>query len=127
MRSPFLRQVRDHLRARQYSKRTEETYLYWIRQYIRFHKRRHPGELGDHEIAAFLEYLALRRQVAPATQAVALNALIYLYRQVLGRAEIDVSDFTRAPPRRKLPVVLTRSEVRRLFTELEGYTCSARN
>ncbi len=98
MRSPFLRQVRDHLRARQYSKRTEETYLYWIRQFIRFHDRRHPEELGGRDIVAFLEYLALKRKVAPATQAAALNALIYLYRQVLGRAQIDVRDFQRAAP-----------------------------
>jgi integron integrase len=120
MTSPFLREVSDHLRARQYSKRTEETYIYWMRQYIRFHQYQHPRNLVDADIVAFLEYLALKRKVSPSTQATALNALVYLYRQVLGQTEVNVSGFTRAAPRRKLPVVLTRDEVRRLFAELEG-------
>jgi integron integrase len=120
MKSPFLREIREHLRARQYSKRTEDTYIYWIRQYIRFHKLKHPDDLGDADIVAFLGYLAVKRQVSPATQSIALNALVYLYRQVLGRQSIDVGDFTHATPRRKLPVVLSRDEIRRLLAQLSG-------
>jgi integrase len=120
MKSPFLRGIREHLRARQYSKRTEDTYIYWIRQYIRFHKLKHPDDLGDTDIVAFLGYLAVKRQVSPATQSIALNALVYLYRQVLGRQSIDVGDFTHATPRRKLPVVLSRDEIRRLLAQLSG-------
>lgn len=120
MNSPLLRQVSDHLRARQYAKRTEETYLYWIKQYVRFHKPRHPDELGDADIIEFLGHLALKRRVSPATQSVALNALVYLYRQFLGRQAVDVGAFTRATPYRKLPVVLSRDEIRRLLAQLSG-------
>ena len=63
MSSPFLRSISDHLRARQYSKRTEEGYLYWIRNYIRFHQNMHPEVMGEADIVAYLEYLALQRNV----------------------------------------------------------------
>lgn len=86
----------DHLRARQYSKRTEEGYLYWIRQYIRFHRNQHPETLGETQIVAFLEYLALQRNVSPSTQKTALNALMYLYRRILGREQIRIGEFSRA-------------------------------
>lgn len=120
MSSAFLREASNFLRARQDSKRTEESYLYWIRQYIRFHDRRHPRDLGAREIVAFLEYPAVKRHVAPATQASVLNALMYLYKNVLGLSELDIGDFTRARPQKKLPVVLTRDEVRRVLNELDG-------
>lgn len=120
MASPFIQSVRDHLRARQYSKRTEKTYVYWIAYYIRFHKMQHPSGLGPPAIVAFLEYLALERHVSPSTQKTALNALMYLYRQVLGQADIQIDEFSRATREKKLPVVLSQSEVRQVFSHLAG-------
>ena len=120
MKSPFLASVRDHLRARHYSKRTEQGYLYWIRNYIRFHNNRHPQDLDEADIVAYLEYLALTRKVAPSTQKTALNALMYLYRNVLGRAETKLGEFSRASKIQKLPVVLSHDEVRSLLNQLQG-------
>ena len=120
MKSPFLASVRDHLRARHYSKRTEQGYLYWIRNYIRFHNNRHPQDLNEADIVAYLEYLALTRKVAPSTQKTALNALMYLYRNVLGRADMKLGEFSRASKVQKLPVVLSRNEVRSLLDQLQG-------
>jgi hypothetical protein len=71
------------MRKRYYAKRTEETYITWITAYIRFHKMKHPGEMGAPEVIAFLDHLALQKNVAPNTQRVALNALVFLYRHVL--------------------------------------------
>ncbi len=120
MSSPFIQSVRDHLRARQYSKRTEKTYIYWIVYYIRFNKMQHPTALDESAIVAFLEYLALERNVTPSTQKTALNALMYLYRKVLGKQDISLDDFARAAQPRKLPVVLSRDEVRSLLSHLDG-------
>jgi integron integrase len=120
MASAFLQSVRDHLRARHYSKRTEDGYLYWIRYYIRFHRYRHPEELGELEISAFLEFLALQRNVSPSTQKTALNALAYLYKRVLGRESLQLGDFSRATKPKKLPVVLTRAEIKVVFSHLQG-------
>ena len=119
MASKFLEQVRDHLRARQYSKRTEDTYLYWIRYYIRYSGNAHPAKLDDSHVIAFLEFLALKRNVSPSTQATALNALSFLYLKFLGRQRMEVGDFARARKQRKLPVVLTREEVSRLLEQLQ--------
>ena len=82
-RSPFLEKVRGAIRVRHYSIRTEQAYLGWIRQFILFHGKRHPAELGDREVSAFLTYLAQQRNVAAATQNQALNALVFMYRHVL--------------------------------------------
>jgi integron integrase len=112
--------VRDHLRARQYSKRTEQTYIYWIIDYIRFHKMRHPAALNESDIVAYLEYLALHRNVTPSTQKTALNALMYLYRKVFGNSDIDIGEFKQATRPRKLPVVLSQTEVRSLLQQLSG-------
>lgn len=117
----LLDETRDHLRARHYSKRTEEGYLYWIRQFLRFCKDKHRTELVDDDLRHFLEFLALKRKVSPSTQATALNAVVYLYRQVLQREAVDVADFTRTAPRRKIPVVLSQDEVRRLLHKLSGH------
>ena len=79
----LLEQVRDLIRTRHYSYRTEEAYLHWIRQYILFHGKRHPTELGAAEVSAFLTHLAVKRQVAASTQNQALAALLFLYKNVL--------------------------------------------
>ncbi|MBB3045889.1 integron integrase [Litorivivens lipolytica] len=119
MASAFLESVRQHMRARNYAKRTEQTYLYWIVYYIRFHKMEHPKNLDETAIVQFLEYLAVQRNVTPSTQKTALNALMYLYKRVLERENLQIPDFSRARKERKLPVVLSRAEVSNLLRQLE--------
>ena len=117
--SELLTQARAGLAARHYSRRTEEMYCQWARRYIRFHALRHPAEMGEGEIDAFLTHLAVDERVSASTQTQALSALLFLYRHVLGR-EVGNLDLVRANVPRRLPVVLTREEVRRLLAGLEG-------
>ncbi len=118
--SPFLGAVRDAIRVRHYSIRTEQAYVGWIRRFIRFHGRRHPREMGEPEVAAFLTDLAVRHKVAPSTQNQALNALVFLYRQVLGRP-LDLGlGVVRAKSRERVPTVLTVAEVGRVLGQLKG-------
>ena len=117
--SPFLESVRDAIRVRHYSIRTEQAYLGWIKRFILFHGKRHPSEMGAREVTAFLTSLAVDRQVAPSTQNQALNALVFLYRVVLER-ELEGIDAVRAKQPQKVPVVLTQDEVARLLRELDG-------
>lgn len=118
--SKLLDRIRDSIRIRNYSMRTERTYLYWIRQFIRHSGMRHPDDLGAGEVGEFLSHLALRKDVAPSTQRVALNALVFLYVQVLGRSGFQVPGFRLAEKPRKLPVVLDRAELDALFERMEG-------
>lgn len=122
MSSPFIQSVRDHLRARHYSKRTEQTYVYWILNYIRFHNREHPNNLNISHIVEYLEYLAIQQKVTPSTQKTALNALMYLYKRFLGweASSLDLGDFHRAQTPKKLPVVLSKQEIRSLLANLQG-------
>jgi integron integrase len=112
--------VRTALRTRHYSYRTEQAYVAWIRRYVRFHGLCHPRELGDVEINAFLSHLALDGNVAASTQNQALSALLFLYHEVLGRPVESLGDVVRAKGARRLPVVLTRDEVRRVLIQVEG-------
>jgi integron integrase len=116
----LLDQVRQLLRARRYSLRTEEAYLGWIRRYILFHNKRHPAELGEEEVAAFLSHLAVEGQVAASTQNHALSALLFLYKEVLQRELRFISGVARARRPPKLPVVLSPAEVRRVLEKLTG-------
>lgn len=111
-------QVRRVIRLHHYSVRTEKSYWYWIRYYIRFHGVRHPQEMGAKEIREFLTWLAVERNVAAATQNQALNALVFLYDKVLGTPVGDIGDATRAKRPPRLPVVLTHEEAIRLIAEL---------
>lgn len=120
MSTEFVRGLREHLRARNYSKRTEQTYVYWLLQYIRFHAGADPAQLATADIARFLEYLAVQRNVSPATQTTALNALVYVYKRYLGQELLELDDYTRAAKPKKLPVVLTRAEMRALLSHLQG-------
>lgn len=120
MASSFIEQVRDTLRAKYYSIRTEDTYLYWIKYFIRFHKMQHPSKLAESDVRDFLTHLALNAKVAPSTQKTALNAIVFMYRHVLESPLGDFSDFSRARTPRKLPVVLTKDEVRSIFSLLTG-------
>lgn len=119
-KSLFLQTVRNKCRVRQLSRRTEGAYVAWIRRFIRFHGRRHPRELGEVEVAAFLNYLAAERGVAPSTQVQALCALLFLYDQVLERPLGRLQRLSWARPRARLPVVLTVEEVERVLGELRG-------
>jgi integron integrase len=108
------------IRRRGLAARTESTYLHWIARFLAFHGWPDPGILDGGQVAAFLDHLALRRRVAVATQKLALNALAFLYRDVLDRDLGQLPDFSRAPSRRRLPVVLSRDEVQRLLAALDG-------
>jgi integron integrase len=118
--SKLLDEMRASLRARHYSHRTEEAYCLWVRRYVRFHGLRHPAEMGDEEINAFLTHLAVTEHVSASTQTQALSALLFLYRHVLGRPVGDDLELVRSNRPRRLPVVLTREEVRRLLGVVEG-------
>jgi integron integrase len=114
--------VRDTIRLKHYSLRTEKTYIGWVRRYLRFCGGRHPRTLGVPEVTTFLTHLALDLKVSAATQNQALQALLFLYRDVLQIDLPNISDAVRATKPRRLPVVLTHDEVRRVFTHLGGRT-----
>ena len=116
--SPLLDQVRDQIRTRHYSIRTEEAYLRWIREYILFFDKRHPAELGASDISTFLSHLAVQRNVAASTQNQALWALLFLYREVLDLPIDWVDDVERAKKAKRLPVVFTRDEVKAVLSHL---------
>ncbi|MBW4550785.1 MAG: integron integrase [Aphanocapsa sp. GSE-SYN-MK-11-07L] len=116
----LLDQVRDAIRLKHYSYRTEQTYVDWIHRYILFHQKRHPKEMGAAEIEAFLTHLAVELKVAASTQNQALCALVFLYRHVL-RQEIDLAiDAVRAKRSRYLPTVLTHEEAIAVIEQLSG-------
>ncbi len=119
----LLDQVRCALRIRHYSPRTESAYVHWIVRYIRFHGVRRPNEMGAPEVSAFLSHLAVEGNVAPSTQNQALHALVFLYGPVLGRPLGELAGVVRARKPRRLPVVLSREEVERLLSRLEGSPC----
>jgi integron integrase len=116
----LLEQVRHLIRLRRYSIRTEQAYLHWIKQYILFHNKRHPSELGERELTQFLSHLAIDRKVAASTQNQALSALLFLYREVLKQPPDWLDDVERAKKPAKLPVVLTKQEVRSVLAQLDG-------
>lgn len=116
----LLDRVRESLRVRHMSYRTEQAYVHWIRRYILFHRKRHPQEMGEVEVNAFLTHLAVEKRVSASTQTQALCALVFLYRTVLDRELGELDGLVRARRRRRLPVVLTRDEVKRLLARLAG-------
>ena len=116
----LLERARDILRASYYSRRTEEVYLGWMRRFILFHGKRHPRELREPEVAAFLSDLTVRQDVSASTQNQAFSALLFLYAKVIGRPLTDLGPVARATRPKKLPVVLTRQEARSLLGQLEG-------
>jgi len=105
---------------RHLSLRTEQAYLQWIRRYILFHKKKHPREMGESEIRAFISHLAVERSITASTQTVALSALLFLYRDVLKKDLPYVSNIERAQKPKRLPVVFTRDEVKLILSKLEG-------
>lgn len=118
--SPFLQKVSDEMMRRRYAKRTIQTYIHWIKRFILFHQKRHPETMGDAEVEAFLDYLVLQREVAGSTQGLVLNALCFLYKEILDRPLSVNLKFVKSQRPRKLPVVLSESEVRRLFDAINA-------
>lgn len=116
----LLDQVRDAIRTRHYSLRTETAYLTWIRRFIFFHNKQHPRDLGSRDVTAFLTYLAMKRRVSASTQDQALSALLFLYKEVLHRP-LQLGPVVRAKKPETLPTVLTTREVARLLQTLKGH------
>ena len=116
----FLDTVRDQIRVKHYSLRTEQAYLDWIRRFIHFHGKRHPAKLGAQEVEAFLTHLAVERHVAASTQNQAKSALLFMYKHVLGVELPWLDGVEQAKTPARLPVVLTRGEVARVLEGLEG-------
>jgi integron integrase len=113
-------QIVEVLRVRHYSRRTEEAYLHWIRQFILFHDRRHPRQLGEDDVNCFLTHLAVKEHVAASTQNQALSAILFLYEHVLGKPLDRIEGVVRARRPKRLPVVLTTDEVSRVIAQMNG-------
>ena len=116
----LLDRVRERIRYKHYSLRTEESYVQWIRRFIMFHDKRHPSEMGAPEVEAFLTSLAVEGNVAASTQNQARSALLFLYKEVLGSALPWLDNVEQAKKPRRLPVVLTEDEVRSVLALLDG-------
>ena len=125
--SKLLDQVRERIRLKHYSLRTEKAYLEWIRRFILFHGKRHPRKMGATEVEAFLSWLAVERNVAANTQNQALSALLFLYREILEIELPWLDEVTRAKKPQRLPTVLTVAEVRRVLAVMKGTTALAAN
>ena len=118
----LLDQVRDTIRRKHFSLRTEQTYVHWIKRFILFHGKRHPREMGAAEATMFLNHLARERHVASATQNQGLSAILFLYREVLGTPLGWLDGLDRAKRPVRVPTVLTQDEAGRLISQLEGTT-----
>lgn len=119
-KSKLLDEVRLSIRRKHYSHRTEQSYTYWIRYYIRFHKLRHPSEMRETELVHFLNFLANEKKVSASTQNQALCAILYLYREVLFSPLKMIAGVDRARRPRNLPVVLSKSETHLVLSSLDG-------
>ena len=117
----LLDRVREVARLKHFSLKTERSYLFYIRNYLLFHNKRHPREMGVSEIRAYLSYLATEKNVAASTQNVALNALLFLYRNVLEVSLPYINDIERARRPTRVPVVFTRSEAKAILDNLSGF------
>jgi integron integrase len=119
-RSPgLIQRYREELQVRHYARRTVKTYEQWLRRFLRFHRMRHPREMGSAEVNAFLSHLAVELKVSASTQNQALAALLFLYRELLER-DLDLESVVRARTQKRLPVVLTPEEVRAVLVRLDG-------
>ena len=116
----LLDEVRNVLRVKHYSIRTEEAYIQWIKRFIFFHNKKHPADMGEPELSAFLTHLAVKNNVTSSTQNQALSALLFLYKQVLGIELEWLDDLTRAKRPSRLPTVLPREQVIELLRDISG-------
>ncbi|PCJ31265.1 MAG: integrase [Gammaproteobacteria bacterium] len=121
-KSPFLQSVESFMIARRYSRRTISTYLYWMKYFIVFNNKQHPSDLGNVDIERFLTFLAVDRHVSAATQAIALNAIVFLKTKFLKQEVGHLTQFSRSRRQRKLPIVLSRTEVSALIGQTSGVT-----
>ena len=117
----LLDQYRDHIRIKQYSPRTEKTYIHWVREYILYHNKRHPREMGMDEINQFITHLVVERKASASTQNQAISAIIFLYRNVL-HIQLDESTLNFVRPKRgkRVPTVLSRDEARLIINAMSG-------
>ena len=118
----LLDQVRDVMRVKHYAFRTELSYISWIKRFILFHQKRHPNDMGEPEVEAFLTWLAVEKNVAKSTQNQAFNALIFLYREVLKRPLEGRVDAVRSRKKQRLPVVMSKEETHRVLSAMNGTT-----
>jgi site-specific recombinase XerD len=118
----LLDQLRASIRYRHYSLRTEQAYVHWVKRFIFFHSKRHPKEMGGPEVEAFLSHLANDGKVAVSTHQQALSALLFLYREVLKQDLPWMTDMGRPKTPKRLPVVLTETEVRRVLDRINDQT-----
>lgn len=121
MGKKLLEIMRDKIRVKHYSISTERTYLYWVKSYILFHNKKHPKDMGKIEIESFLTHLAVDKNVSPATQNQAFNAILFLYTQVLGISLKDENiQALRAKEKKHIPVVLSIDEVKSIILNMNG-------
>ena len=116
----LLEQVSEIIKMKHYSIRTEKSYTYWMKKYYFFHNKKNPKDMGEKEITEFLSFLANVENVSASTQNQALNALIFLYKEVLHRDNIQVNNFIRAKTPKRIPVVLSVEEVNKVLSNLKG-------
>ena len=116
----LLDMVRNQIRLRHYSIRTEETYVSWIKKFIFFHNKRHPKDMGESEVERFLSHLAVKRKVSASTQNQALSALLFLYKNVLKKELKFIKNTVSAKRHRHIPVVFSREEIEKIFIHLKG-------
>jgi len=112
--------VRNDLRVKHYSRKTEESYVSWIKRFIIINNKKHPKDMGKEEIQKYLSYLAVERHVSASTQNQALSAILYLYKNILRKDFGWLEDVIRAHKSKRLPVVFTKGEVREIFNYIEG-------
>lgn len=117
-RSPFLNLVIEEMHSKRYAKQTIESYIHWIAAYINFHNKRHPASMGDTEVETFLNYLTVQRNLAANTQALALNAIVFMYRHIIKQSLSIKLNFIKGNRQQKLPSILSREEVRLLLSNL---------
>src|SRR5690625_5215479 len=115
----FVNRLRTFNRSRNLAYRTEKTYVHWVLRYIRFHGKRHPGEVGAEEVAAFLSHLAVQRRCSPSTQKTAFNALVFLYWEFLDQP-LDRLDFVSARKAPRVPVAFSHEEATAVLDRLRG-------
>ena len=116
----LLDQVRDVIRVKHYSYKTEKSYVQWIKRFILYHNKQHPLDMGEKEIGEYLTHLAVKKHVSASTQNQALNSIVFLYKQVINKDLGTLKNVKWAKRPMRIPVVLSRTEVRRILEKLHG-------
>jgi integron integrase len=116
----LLEQVRNVIRVKHYTLNTERSYLPWIKRFLLFHKKRHPASMGEREINEFLTHIAVNGNIAANTQNQALNAIVFFYKEVLKKKIGDIGDVPRAKKHKRIPVVFTKEEAKKVIGQLDG-------